>query len=80
MLKPNSQGNYKKFFGDFEHRLVAKAIVGRELLPDEVVHHIDGNPKNNNPSNLKVMTRSEHMSYHMREYWKNKKAGGYEKK
>jgi len=33
---------------------------GRKLAPDETVHHIDGNPKNNDYSNLQVITRSEH--------------------
>ena len=80
MLKPNSQGNYKKFFGDFEHRRVARVKIGRELQPNEVVHHIDGNKRNNNPNNLQVMTRADHMRLHMRQYWASKKAGVYEAK
>lgn len=34
------------------HRLVMEQKLGRYLLPNEVVHHLDGNPKNNEPSNL----------------------------
>jgi hypothetical protein len=46
------------------HRLVAENSIGRRLLETEVVHHIDGNPKNNSPSNLLVTTMSEHSRHH----------------
>ena len=36
------------------HRLVFEEHLGRFLRPDEVVHHIDGNPQNNNISNLEL--------------------------
>lgn len=80
MLKPTSSYEYKKVFGDFEHRRVARVKIGRELQPNEVVHHIDGNKRNNNPNNLQVMTRADHMRLHMRQYWQSKKAGVYEAK
>lgn len=38
----------------FEHRLVVEEHLGRILLPTEVVHHKDGNPANNDISNLEV--------------------------
>lgn len=47
-----------------EHRIVAESIIGRPLTSDEVVHHIDRNRQNNHPSNLRVMTQSEHMALH----------------
>jgi hypothetical protein len=47
-----------------EHRLVVSNIMGRPLRPDEVVHHIDGNKKNNTPINLRLMTNSEHVKLH----------------
>lgn len=43
-----------------EHRLVAETKIGRFLLKDEIVHHIDGNTLNNNPDNLQVMKKKDH--------------------
>lgn len=50
----------------FEHILIAEKKIGRYLRKGEVVHHIDGDKKNNNPDNLLVCTRSEHVQIHMR--------------
>lgn len=47
-----------------EHRMVIERLLGRKLDKDEVVHHIDGNRKNNHPDNLKVMPRDEHCRLH----------------
>ena len=47
-----------------EHILIAEEIIGRSLKPNEIVHHIDENPSNNNPDNLIVMTRAEHARLH----------------
>ena len=45
-----------------EHRLVMEEKLGRFLLKSEVVHHIDGNSQNNDPSNLIVFqTNAEHL-------------------
>ena len=46
------------------HRFIMEQHLGRELDIDEVVHHIDGDIFNNDISNLKVMTNSEHMRMH----------------
>jgi len=45
------------------HRLVMEQILGRYLLPSEVVDHIDGNRQNNDPSNLRVFaSNGEHLA------------------
>lgn len=41
-------------------------MLGRLLKSYKVVHHIDGNKRNNDPRNLKVMTQSEHIREHLR--------------
>lgn len=65
-----SEGNgrtYAKIYGEKVHRLVAEKMIGRPLLPNEVVHHIDQNKRNNDPNNLMVMTPSEHSRLHARQ-------------
>ena len=48
------------------HRVVMENHLGRLLDKTEIVHHKDGNKKNNDVSNLEVMTASEHASHHGR--------------
>jgi len=46
------------------YRVVVADKLGRLLLPDEIVHHIDGDPSNDDPANLQVMAVREHARLH----------------
>ena len=50
------------------HTLVSKKINGIQEK-GYAIHHIDFNIINNTPNNLKLMTKSEHSSYHIKEKW-----------
>ena len=43
---------------------IAEAYFQKKCLPDEVVHHIDGNRENNAAENLVIMKRSQHSRLH----------------
>lgn len=47
-----------------EHRLVWEQANGKRLDKNQVVHHIDGNPSNNDPANLIALTNKEHAILH----------------
>ena len=45
-------------------KAVMEAHLKRELLPKEVVHHINCNPLDDRIENLQLVTQSEHMKIH----------------
>jgi hypothetical protein len=64
----NDLNGYAKRNGRHEHRVVAEKMIGRPLKPGEVVHHIDRNKRNNNPSNLMVLpSQRAHIKLHRKE-------------
>lgn len=56
------------------HRQRAEELIGRPLLPGEIVHHIDGDSTNNEPDNLLVLPSQ---AYHAHIEWvlRREKAG-----
>ena len=46
------------------HILLMEEILGRPLKENEVVHHINGDKRDNRPENLQVLDRGEHTSLH----------------
>ena len=53
-----NQGGYVR-----EHRFVMEKHVGHYLTSNDVVHHKDGDKKNNKINNLELFTNSEHKIY-----------------
>ena len=49
------------------HTVLMERNIGRYLEPNEVVHHITHNRKDNRIENLKLMDKKEHMKLHMTE-------------
>ena len=61
-MRDSGEGKtYRKSLGRHEHRVVAEQKLGRPLRKGEIVHHIDGDYRNNDPDNLMVLpSQSEH--------------------
>ena len=64
LAKEGLRKSYAKIYGRHEHRIVAEEMIGRPLAKGEIVHHKDGNIRNNDPENLEVMTQAEHINRH----------------
>ena len=67
-------------FFENEHKLVGEFKIGRpyNYQENEVTHHLDGNPQNNDPKNIIVITQNEYDRLHqlgdnnvMRDKWWN---------
>jgi hypothetical protein len=56
----------KRILGYYEHRLVWEMFNG-PIPEGHVIHHKDGNKRNNSIENLECLPKGEHHSHHMRE-------------
>lgn len=61
---PNYQGTIYKNGLVYEHRLIMEYFLGRNLNTDEIVHHKDGNKRNNKFENLELLPRAGHTALH----------------
>lgn len=73
-VSQHSNGGYLKITAGplrnkLVHVVVAEAMLGRPLRPDERVHHKDGNVKNPHPTNLVVLDVTVHNAVSNRQYW-----------
>ncbi len=64
----NSTNAYVKFHGRHEHRVVMENYIGRPLFSWEIVHHKDGNKRNNDINNLEIMSQGEHATEHFTKF------------
>lgn len=64
--KPNGYWEYTtgEEKGKSIHVQLVEDRIGRKLLPDETVHHIDRDRSNNSLDNLALMTRAAHTKLH----------------
>ena len=57
-------GGKSKTLYILEHRLVMEKILGRHLLPEEEVHHINATKNDNRPENLMLVSHMAHFQKH----------------
>jgi hypothetical protein len=62
---------------ELEHRAIAESVLRRDLAPNEIVHHINGEKTDNRHENLCVMDVEKHEHFHAWLDWKKKKSGNY---
>lgn len=66
-ISTNATNNYQ-YSGDsnttWEHHKLAEEMLGRKLKAHEVVHHCNGDPKDNRLQNLILISRTQHGRLH----------------
>lgn len=60
--------SYAKYHGRHEHRVTMEKHLGRPLFSWEIVHHKDGNKRNNSIDNLEIMSQSDHIKQHFTKF------------
>lgn len=59
----------------YVHRKVMEEFLGRRLDSSEIVHHINGDKKDNRLENLQIVSRSEHINLHREDLMKARMKG-----
>ena len=74
-FKKKNEHGYVIWGEQYEHRAKIEKIIGRKLLYDEEVHHINGKKWDNRRTNLALLNREVHLEWHrqLASLHKNKK-------
>ncbi len=77
MTRRVDRHGYVRIGGEFEHRLVMAAHLGRRLLYSEHVHHKNHDRADNRIENLELTTLADHTAHHNRVQPKRPKGKRY---
>lgn len=64
LSKPSQGINPYEYKEGWTHRKLAESLLGKKLSYNDIVHHVDNNPTNNEITNLMVISRSNHGKLH----------------